>query len=333
MKRHVLEISTRGCTNMEAGLRLGSELLAPYDRENPEDVENRVIFLTDAMPNLCETGEDGLLAMTEAQSRLRRHLTFIGIGVDFNSSLVKGITRIRGANYFSVHSAAEFKRRLDDEFELMVTPLVFDLALEVQAGGLVIERVYGSPEARNATGRVMYVNTLFPSKCDEKGARGGIILLKVRERDEMNAEIGTTSGFQEACILTAAYEDRSGRRHAARTTVAFLAPTVSGGQGDSYDSPGIRKGILLARYGDLIHDWIAHERGVRPSSPDDDWQANGLNPWERTSQGLRVCPRHRDQFRQFRQILDREQVALADATLAQESAILARLAGEPSQGE
>lgn len=41
--------------------------------------------------------------------------------------------KCRGASYFSVHSPAEFKRRLDEEFEFMVAPLVSEHA---SLGGL-----------------------------------------------------------------------------------------------------------------------------------------------------------------------------------------------------
>jgi Ca-activated chloride channel family protein len=43
------------------------------------------------------------------------------VGLDFNSQLVEAITKVRGANYFSVHTPGEFKRRLVDEFDFAVT--------------------------------------------------------------------------------------------------------------------------------------------------------------------------------------------------------------------
>lgn len=52
------------------------------------------------------------------------NLTFpwpLGVGLDFNSQLVEAITKVRGANYFSVHTPGEFKRRLVDEFDFAVT--------------------------------------------------------------------------------------------------------------------------------------------------------------------------------------------------------------------
>lgn len=312
LKQHILELRTGGCTNMEAGLTLGTSLLEPFSAANPDDVENRVVFLTDAMPNRSETGEDGLLEITRTNAQQRRHLTFIGIGVDFNSQLIKSITRIRGANYFSVHSARDFKRRLDDEFELMVTPLVFDLALKVEAEGFAIERVYGSPEADQASGRLMYVNTLFPSKRDETGARGGIILLKLRRLP------GAVLGSQLA--LTAAYEDRAGQRHAVRSEVDF--PTWSA---DQYENTGIRKGILLARYGDLIHDWICRERGINLASTNREDFLRGLGRWERSSTPLSVSAANGERFRLFHEAFERERMALGDPALAQEDKIFDHL--------
>lgn len=43
-----------------------------------------------------------------------------GVGLDFNTELVEGISKVRGANYFSVHSPGEFRRRLTDEFDYAV---------------------------------------------------------------------------------------------------------------------------------------------------------------------------------------------------------------------
>ena len=72
--------------------------------------------------------------------------TFIGIGVDFNTELVEFITKIRGANYYSVFSPAQFREQMDEEFEFMVTPLVFNLELHQRPGKcLACNLTYGLP--------------------------------------------------------------------------------------------------------------------------------------------------------------------------------------------
>ena len=94
------------------------------------------------MPNTGDTSESSLLGMVEGNATAGLHTTFIGIGVDFNTTLIDAITKVRGANYYSVHNEAEFKTRMDDEFEYMVTPLVFDLQLEFSSEGYAIDVEY-----------------------------------------------------------------------------------------------------------------------------------------------------------------------------------------------
>jgi len=66
------------------------------------------------------------------------------MGLDANAELADILSGIRGANHYFIHSATEFERRLGEEFDYMVTPLVYDLNLDVDADG------YGS---RRFTGR------------------------------------------------------------------------------------------------------------------------------------------------------------------------------------
>ena len=138
LRSSILAIKETYGTNMEAGMEKGTAL---FDRLLPQDAdyENRIIFLTDAMPNLGETGDLPLYRMLEDNADRGIYTTFIGIGVDFNTELIENITKIKGANYYSIHSADEFKQRLEDEFDFMVTPLVFDLRLRLDAPGYEIQ--------------------------------------------------------------------------------------------------------------------------------------------------------------------------------------------------
>ena len=136
LKSRILKIKETDGTNMEAGMEEGTALFDRFLQADKSEYENRIIFLTDAMPNLGETGDLGLFRMLEDNADRGIYTTFIGIGVDFNTELVESITKIKGANYYSVHSAREFKKRMDDEFDYMVTPLVFDLRLTSGCSGL-----------------------------------------------------------------------------------------------------------------------------------------------------------------------------------------------------
>jgi len=308
LKRHIREISDRGGTHMSAGMRLGTELFDELKDADQTEYENRIIFLTDAMPNIGDTSEEGLLRMAEKNAENKIYTTFIGLGVDFNTALVESITKTRGSNYYSVHSGKEFMQRMDEEFEFMVTPLVFNLNLHLEAQGYDIERVYGSPEANKATGEIMKVNTLFPSATKEGETRGGLVLLKLKKLSE-----------DASLTVTVDYEDREGKKEQVTEKVSL--PTK---QPDYYDNTGIRKGILLSRYGELMKNWI---RDDRQEETNDDWinieeHGRPLGDWERQSQPLHVSEKYKEKFEEFKRYFEQEMDAIGDKELEQELKIL-----------
>lgn len=323
IKDHILEIHSRGGTQMSAGMKMGTEQFNELTDINPDEYENRIIFLTDAMPNIGETSEQGLLGMTNKNSQNGIYSTFIGIGVDFNTELIEYITKIRGANYYSVHSAKEFKTRMDDEFEYMVTPLVFNLQLTLDADGYEIQKVYGSPEADEATGQIMKVNTLFPSKVEENQTRGGLVLLKLKKLSP-DANLN----------LKASYEDRNGKP-ANNEKIIELKDK----EADFYENTGIRKGILLSRYADLMKNWINDERQSymepEPIKPCVNREIGIIIPmpidpqlgkWERQSVSLKISQHYKDLFDEFSVYFEEEMNALEDKTLNQELDVLRTLA-------
>jgi Ca-activated chloride channel family protein len=319
IKDHILEIYASGGTNLDAGMQTATRLYDELMDIDPAEYENRIIFLTDAMPNLGETSEQGLLGMTKKNAGNQVYTTFIGIGVDFNTELIECITKIRGANYYSVHSAQQFKERMGEEFEYMVTPLVFNLQLTLEAEGWDIEKVYGSPEANEATGELMKVNTLFPSKKEGAETRGGLILLKLKK---------TASG--NGLTLKASYEDRNGNVDSSETIVELEGETP-----EYFENGGIRKGVLLSRYADLLKNWMIDEREhthfSMPWEPTvDDWQGIVVPPvtlgqWERQSLPLMVSEPYRELFTEFRTYVEEEMNTIGDETLEQELEILDKL--------
>jgi Ca-activated chloride channel family protein len=332
LKSRILDIDDYSGTNMEAGMEKGTALFSRRASANKSEYENRIIFLTDAMPNIGETGDLGLYRMLEDNAGQGIYTTIIGIGVDFNSELAESITKIKGANYYSVHSATEFQERMDDEFDFMVTPLVFDLRLKLDAPGYEIEKVYGSPEADLATGELMKVNTLFPSRSEAGEVKGGVVLVKLRKlTDEGNL------------TLNVSYQDREGRTDGDEAVVDFS----TGGEGNSegvnwaeradfYENGGIRKAILLSRYADLLKNWMIDER----TAAEKGWQIVpsvtkdrgivvpvDLGEWERQSMPLTVSGPYSELFSLFKGYMQSEAQAIGDETLQQELEILEKLEG------
>ena len=329
IKRHILELAPRGGTNWSEGYKNGLKLIKSLDKryKDPAKYENRIIFITDAMPNRGELSEKGLFGMVDRAAKEGIYTTFIGVGVDFNTDLVERISKTRGANYYAVHSEKSFKKRLDDEFDFMVTPLVFDLEMTLDSPAFSIDTVYGSPEADKATGRVLYVNTLFPSATEENRTKGGVILVKLKK-----------SGTEQKPIkLVVRYTDRAGKRYQVTKEATFK-------KGYYYENTGIRKAILLSDYVTLIQNWLIDTRAGcndKVSSPvpilplrercmlypPERPEFPMMQTWERRSCKLKISDGYRKLFAIFRRRFAEEMTALNDPSLQKEYDALLLLSG------
>jgi len=315
IRDHIREdIQAGGGTNLSAGIDDATEMLREYDDADPAVYENRMVVMTDAMPNIGDTSAGGLRGTLEENASRGVHATFVGVGVDFNAELVDELTAVRGANYYSVHSAEEFTERLGEQFQYMVTPLVFDLELALDAEGYDIRQVYGSSAAEASTGRIMHVNTLFASPSEGGRARGGVVLVQV-DRESPDATMQ----------LTASWEDRAGVAHENTTTIRF--PAV---EPDFYANTGVRKAVLLSRYADLLKNWMVDERtGEQPATDDGvEVPPDELGRWEQQSDPLTVSATYETRIAAFREYFAEEAEAIGDDTLQQEletiEAILSR---------
>ena len=314
IRKHVKnDVRSSGGTNFEAGYKEATTLLEEYQDVDQTEYENRILYLTDAMPNVGATDEEELLGMTESNAKKNIYTTFIGIGVDFNTELIDHITKIQGSNYYSVHSADEFQERLADEFEYMVTPLVFDLNIELDAEGYEIEKIYGSPEANRSTGELMKVNTLFPSTTEKGETEGGVVLLRLNK-----------TGEDGSIRLSASYEDRQGREYENSKSV-----TIPDVKAPYHENTGLRKAILLGRYVDVMKNWIVDERkDTEPSVTEKEGippAPTTLNKWERQSVQLQVSQDYKNVFEDFKNHFENETNTLDDETLQQELDILETL--------
>ena len=325
LRERIMKISEYGGTNMEAGMRKGTELFwrlrgtVPVGdrRSDPEEYTKRIIFLTDAMPNTGETKEEEMLKIFRENMTHKIYTTFIGIGVDFNTELVESITKIRGANYYSIHSTEEFRKRMEEEFDYLVTPLVFDLQLHLDSSGYKIEKVYGSPEADEATGEIMKVSTLFPSKVEESEVKGGVVLIKLKRISP-----------EGRIRLKVTYTDQEGKQDGDETEVA-----IRDEESEFYQGSGAIKAILLSRYGDLLKNWIIDEmrngegNKVQPSVTLESGIVVPvkLGKWERQSMPLQVSDHYKNLFDLFGAYFEKEMKAIGDEALKQEQAVLDKL--------
>ena len=318
IKNHILDVYAGGSTNLDAGLDMATGQFRNLYEINNYEYENRIIILTDAEPNTGDTSLTNYMNVIRNNANNRIYSTFIGIGLDFNSQLINEITKVKGANYYSVHSPRQFRQRIADEFEFMVTPLIFNVQLNFESNGWRIQQVFGSPEADTATGHLMQINTLFPSKSEGGENKGGLVLLKLQK---------TSSEPDEKVYLKVTYEDRNGAKDSSVAVIALESTPP-----EYFDNSGIRKGILLTRYASLLKNWLIDERQhVQYSSS---WNPivredtgivlppENITQWERTSLSLRVSSPYRMIFNNFANYFESEMEAINDYSLDQELAIL-----------
>jgi len=299
-----------GGTNLDAGMRRAERMLSAY--ANDSERETRVVYVTDAMPNLGETDGGALESRMRSYADRGIHTTFVGVGVDFNSRLTETVSTVRGANYYTVDSPAEFDERMDGGFAYMVTPLVYDLSLAVAGDGYRIENVYGSPQADAASAELMEVTTLFPSRREGNKTEGGVVLLEVEK-----------TGTDPTLGVVARYEDPDGGARTVRSNVSFESS-----EAPYYESSGVRKAVALAEYGTLVRNWMAHERagaGVESAAAPIEYREHD-EQWVQSSVDLTVSAPYDRRFDRFVEYFRAEQAALGADRMERDLTILERLA-------
>lgn len=325
LKEHILEISPRGGTNFEAGYKEGTELFTREMLDNDE-YENRIIVITDAMPNLGNTSKGELTKYVKDNADKGIYTSFIGVGVDFNTEVIECLSDVKGANYYSVHNTDEFKKIMSDDFDYMVTPLVFDLELKFDSSNYIIKNVYGTDTKEKNTGTLMKINTLFPSSSNSsEEAKGGVVLIKIAP-----AIIDYIEPGHEGTKIIVSYKDRDGKEHKNEQSITFDSKTE-----ERYDNTGIRKAIVLTRYVNLMKEWtlfqkshkgtfqISTDTGIKDCTYISHEEVrNLLGENERTSTKLSVDKEYVDIFVKFKAYMKNEIKEIGDNDMNQEIEIL-----------
>jgi Ca-activated chloride channel family protein len=94
-----------------------------------------------------------------------------------------------------------------------------------------------------------------------------------------------------------------------------------------FDNSGIRKAVLLARYGEEMRDWIRAVRsGNRETEGKDDWKGSKeRGKWEQRSVPLVVPEGYENRLKKVRDYIEGEMKSLGDDTLKQESETVERI--------
>ena len=258
-------IKAEGGTSIEVGYRPAVEMMKEQitkdsvvkkSSANEIPQNHRIIFITDALINDGE--ESNALFKINFQASLKSSnifTTFIGVGVDFNTDLVTKLTKVRGSNYFAVHSDAEFVKTLEEDFNYIVTPICFDVFVKLDSEKFEIVKTYGSDfditeeekgdeKIQMKKGGVLRLETLCAYEKTAGGIKGGVVLVQIKEKASKEEKKETTTAESNLIKVTIEYEDLLGNRKSEDVMVE----ANFGGDMEKYPSDGVRKALLLSRY-------------------------------------------------------------------------------------
>ena len=266
------------------------------------------------MPNVGVSEPKSLLGMVKLygeREKFKIYSTIIGIGIDFNTDLIEQITKVRGANYFAVHNNKEFKKKMSQEFKYMVTPLVFNLELNVSTEGdqFIIDQIYGSNEDESTDNKnktsinLMKVKSLFPSPVNEDNeTKGGIIILKIKSKNKDNI---MSFNSKMNIKMSINYENKFGKEFKSEKYVSF----GNDQNNDYFDNLGIRKGVLLSKYVNICKEWIK-------STKDEEKEKNSNDG------DIKINEKYGNIFNKFMKYFENEMIIINDKTLYKELEII-----------
>ena len=147
------------------------------------------MLFTDARPNVGATGADSFREITSKYADRGIGLTAFGVGINFGQELLYHISRLRGGNFFFLRNEERIRAVFNEEFDLLVTPIVYDLKVTIpNPPGATIKEIYGLPDQRpGATEVTLDIPTVFFSN-----NRGAIILRYSYESGDYAIESGGT---------------------------------------------------------------------------------------------------------------------------------------------
>jgi len=121
-----------GATNFYEGLETGLQMaLDSSDGER----EGRVIMLSDGQPTAGPyTDDTNIIDMADVYIGDGVGLTTIGVGLDFNVDLMRGLAERGAGNFYFLEDAAAIDEVFTEEIDYFVTPIAYDLEIEVVNG-------------------------------------------------------------------------------------------------------------------------------------------------------------------------------------------------------
>ncbi|MCO6439330.1 MAG: VWA domain-containing protein [Phycisphaerae bacterium] len=230
-------ITAGGGTDLVPGLARGYQTVLAHANDSRSD---RVLLFTDAQLRFRqELAARSFINEISDYADRGIGTTVFGVGSDFGDEIVYDISQVRGGNYFFLGSYERIVSVFDEDFDLLVTPVAYDVEMTVTIpAAFDLAGVYGLPEEFQAA-RELTLNlpTLFFSR--RQG--GGIVFVRLRG--------GSLVDFTQpitAATVALSYKTPDGNT----VTPAPLAAELPGELSEDADPPyfsssGVQRGVLL----------------------------------------------------------------------------------------
>ena len=170
------DLAAAGMTNLHGGLERGFQIAgAAFDLER----QNRVLLMSDGIPTTGVTDDASIIAMAERSVSDGVGLTTIGVGLDFNVELMRGLAERGAGSFYFLESPQAIAEVFSEELDYAVEPLALDVSVELAADprwqlGEVIGTRYwtGSPAQGGVVMPAVFVASRTGDEPGEYGRRG-----------------------------------------------------------------------------------------------------------------------------------------------------------------
>ncbi len=138
----VNQIEPRGGTNLSDGLLQGISQVQASQRDRAQ----RMILISDGLANEGITDTASIERIAAGAVRDTFAISTIGVGIDFNESLMAGVADHGRGNYYYLEKLAMLDKVLSDEFHKANQIVASDVRIEMELGdGVVLTDASGYP--------------------------------------------------------------------------------------------------------------------------------------------------------------------------------------------
>ncbi len=194
-----------GSTNIYDGLALG---FAQFGNGSFNERQNRVLLLSDGQATAGNTSTPAIIALAESKVSTGIGLSTVGVGNDFDATLMRGLAERGAGTMYFAENAAAVNEIFTQELDYFIEPLALDVKLAVTANpnfelGEALGANYWRHDDVGSTGKVRIPAVFLASRTSEtgQGRRGGGGAVFVHLIDKRTA----TSEGNTAATVTLTY--------------------------------------------------------------------------------------------------------------------------------